>query len=546
MRSENRAPIIEIELPSFGRVRFETMSLKHVRALFGTIDRKGIPDEETVRQIMMLAGKRLSEYPDGEPVRISRKEVERLNPDELEQIASTLLKAGLHNVTGCTPSKTPAVTEPIPAIHRFAVQVRAHLTEALSQITAATRNSLSLQIADLSRIAGMTRGILDDHLQMHDAVRRAYGSQMDAIARAADLHRALLSSATLESIQTFSARQAQLTQNLLKLSELQKNSVDLLSAINASGVTRISVQMQKLFHLPDVAQFANLRKLLSQTSASVALKSFELPHLRTIELAKAMSAPWVRLDFERSSVKTLVDLAALGNAVKQLAPFDETLTSAVRKVLGDWRTTTIPEYVLNSLAERSKFYEGLGFNPNLTEFPPEAFRDAMRVTKLRPTRPLRPVQRFLTIPETIDELLELLPEYMKEAYAVIFTFESNIRQFIDREMRRAFGSGWIQHQVPGEMLDRWQEKHEKASDRNRGAQLISYADFTDYVQIICRTDNWKTVFQQFFGNKSSVQESFARLFPLRIDTMHARPLANDDILLLYVEVTRLFKAFRAK
>ena len=546
MGSENRTRIIESELPSLGRVRFETITLKHVRSLLGTIDKEGIPDEETVRQLITLAGKRVSESPDGGSVPISREEVDRLDPDELEQIASTLLKEGLHNVTGCTPSKTPAPTEPISAIHRFAVQVKADLKETLSQMTAVASNSLSLQIADLSRIAGVTRGILDEHWRVEDALRRAYGNQMDAIARAADLHRGLLSSATLGSIQAFSTRQAQLTQELLKLSKLQKNSVDLLSAINATRVMRISEQMQELFRLPDATQLANLSKILAQTSASVALRPFELSHVRTIELAKAISAPWIRLDFERSSVKALVELAALGNALKRLPPFNETLASAVRSVLGDWRTATVPKYILENLAERRKFYEGLGFNPNLTEFPPEAFHDALRVTKLRPTQTRRPVQKFLTIPQELDELLELLPEYMKEAYGLIFAFESAIRQFIDQEMRRAFGSDWIKHQMHGDMRRRWQQKREEASDRNCNAPLISYADFTDYVQIICRGDNWKKVFHQFFGSTQSVQESFARLFPIRIDTMHARPLANDDILFLYVEVTRLFKAIRRK
>jgi len=38
-----------------------------------------------------------------------------------------------------------------------------------------------------------------------------------------------------------------------------------------------------------------------------------------------------------------------------------------------------------------------------------------------------------------------------------------------------------------------------------------------------------------------VPESFQRLYPIGIDTMHARPITLDDELLLYVEARRLMK-----
>jgi hypothetical protein len=45
----------------------------------------------------------------------------------------------------------------------------------------------------------------------------------------------------------------------------------------------------------------------------------------------------------------------------------------------------------------------------------------------------------------------------------------------------------------------------------------------------------------FFGRPESVRESFQRLYPIRLDTMHARPITQDDELLLYVETRRLVK-----
>jgi hypothetical protein len=71
--------------------------------------------------------------------------------------------------------------------------------------------------------------------------------------------------------------------------------------------------------------------------------------------------------------------------------------------------------------------------------------------------------------------------------------------------------------------------------------LVEYADFTDYVPVICRADNWREVFSPFFNRPENVRESFQRLHPIRLDTMHARLITQDDELLLHVEVKRLVK-----
>lgn len=70
-------------------------------------------------------------------------------------------------------------------------------------------------------------------------------------------------------------------------------------------------------------------------------------------------------------------------------------------------------------------------------------------------------------------------------------------------------------------------------------RLIAYADFSDYVPIVTRRDNWNDVFAPIFGRKESFQESFQRLYLIRICTMHARMISQDDELYLYVETKRI-------
>jgi len=97
--------------------------------------------------------------------------------------------------------------------------------------------------------------------------------------------------------------------------------------------------------------------------------------------------------------------------------------------------------------------------------------------------------------------------------------------------------------LPSNMLPNWVEKRDKAVAGGQAEQpLIDYADFTDYRLIIERKDNWNTVFKPVFGRLEDVRESFQRLFPVRIATMHARLITQEDQLLLLVETRRVLKA----
>ena len=73
------------------------------------------------------------------------------------------------------------------------------------------------------------------------------------------------------------------------------------------------------------------------------------------------------------------------------------------------------------------------------------------------------------------------------------------------------------------MLKDWLEKQQRARDTGEPHRpAIAYADFTHYQQIILCKDNWRDVFASVFTRKTLVQESFQRLHPIRVCTMHAR------------------------
>jgi hypothetical protein len=116
------------------------------------------------------------------------------------------------------------------------------------------------------------------------------------------------------------------------------------------------------------------------------------------------------------------------------------------------------------------------------------------------------------------------------------------------EMTRQCGVDWMKHRLPNTMLESWTVKKQKAEEAGGDdIPLIHYADFTDYKVIIERKDNWREVFKPVFGREEDIRESFQRLFPIRIATMHARIITKEDEMLLLVETKRILKAIeRAK
>ena len=62
--------------------------------------------------------------------------------------------------------------------------------------------------------------------------------------------------------------------------------------------------------------------------------------------------------------------------------------------------------------------------------------------------------------------------------------------------------------------------------------------------MICKQDNWREVFAPFFQRPEFFREAMQRLHQPRIETMHARPITQEDELYIYVEIRRLVRTFK--
>ncbi len=303
--------------------------------------------------------------------------------------------------------------------------------------------------------------------------------------------------------------------------------------------------IEQQFRVPEISEAAKLLHERANSLSNVVDQYWkqESEFRRGIESAvQSINTPWLDTVNELNSINGFARLQGIGNALRTMPTFDSNLAANLRIDLGDWREKIIyPPQIFTDPLTRNSFYEERGFNPDLTTFPNNAFEQIVTTAGLKESVPVDDAYDF----EPKCEEIEIEADFKRtnKAHDSLQRFETQVRKFIDEQMTEAFGPTWIKHRIDGQMSKQWEEKQAKAeANSERKWPLIAYADFTDYVKIITRKDNWREVFEDFFDRKESVQESFQRLYPIRVCTMHSRPITQDDEVYLYVETKRIQRA----
>lgn len=270
----------------------------------------------------------------------------------------------------------------------------------------------------------------------------------------------------------------------------------------------------------------------------------ELPGVQAAMLA--MQAPWLDSLHTVRSVRGFAELQAIGGSLVVAPSFGDDFSNALRADLGDWRDpiTTWQSADFERADARRGFYVDRGFNTNLTDFPDTAFDESLSIAGIKGDSPILVVAygelTSLFIDGDEDEALART----NVAHDRLQRLESQLRKFIDLSMTKAYGTDWPKHRMPNGVYEKWIFK--KAADKGRKIEwpLIFYADFTEYVDIICRSDNWREVFAATFERMESVRESFQRMYPIRLAIAHTRPIDKEDELLLFVEAKRLLRVMQ--
>lgn len=250
---------------------------------------------------------------------------------------------------------------------------------------------------------------------------------------------------------------------------------------------------------------------------------------------EAMTTPWLDGTASLRSAMGFAHLQAIGDLIHNAPPYASAVCSWLRTGMGDWRdTVTIgPEIV--EVEVRTSLYIDQGFDKEIASTPAKILVRSAAIAQLYEADATY-AEDWITATEDDLKLARL-------AYERLLRFELALREFISQVLLKAFGDKWMRTRLPKGMLDEWQGRHAtgaKAGAQGRG--LIDYADFTDYLKIIERGDNWREVFAPFFRRKEDIKESLQRLYPVRLATMHGRVVTVADLVLLWSETKRVVSA----
>lgn len=306
---------------------------------------------------------------------------------------------------------------------------------------------------------------------------------------------------------------------------------------------QLVVDYEARFRLPEMDEAARLMDECRASPVAGILRCYmeEASNIRTA--MEAMCSPWLDRAGALRSIGSFAELQGIGYALNAMPVFGAPFTEALRTDLGDWRDRiSWPEPIFTDLVARTEFYVQRGFDPALTDFPAAAFREGLEIAGLRREPPTLVDRYGAPVPDTDDPEEEESFARTNSAHDWLQRLETQLRRFIDENMNAAFGSNWARHRLPNGLYEKWHERKRAAEEGSDSEwPLIAYADFTEYEPVICKRDNWREVFAPIFGRPESVRESLQRLYPIRVCTMHARPITQDDELLLYVEARRLIR-----
>lgn len=303
---------------------------------------------------------------------------------------------------------------------------------------------------------------------------------------------------------------------------------------------------QDLYRLPtwDTLLEREVKRVVAEsTLLSTAAPSSWLETMKQSVLLRQQ--PWLNEVEPMSSIRALTEIQVLGAAINAANPFSDAVTEATRKVLGDWsKVTSLPPEVFTDAYARRDFYLAHGYDAALSTLPAAARFEGLYLSGLSEVP-------AVTVEVSVDaEKTEISVEVdgyalASEAREILVALEREFRQFIDAKLNAVHGHTWTKQRVPPGIVQTI--KLRRADDQRfngKSHPAVEYLDFPDYAPIITRSDNWTDVFKDYFLRQESVVESFIRLSPIRNAVMHSRPLTQEDMDFLYVEVRRLQNAMR--
>lgn len=254
-----------------------------------------------------------------------------------------------------------------------------------------------------------------------------------------------------------------------------------------------------------------------------------------------MDRAWLNPSDSMASVRAFARVQAVADVLREAPPFASAVGSWLRTAgFGDWRDPIDLRSTLGIaiLEGRPDVYSRQGADEDIEHTPLPVFAKSADIGGLFDID--ADWEEEWIVESDVDAQLSL------QAYARLRNFELAMRTFIRRSLS-AISNKWEKQRLPQDIYNNWKEKEEKdLKASGQSSELISYADFTDYIKIIERKDNWNEVFQPVFRRQEDIRECMQRLYPLRLATMHARKINAMDLHNLLHETQRMMRVISKK
>jgi len=162
------------------------------------------------------------------------------------------------------------------------------------------------------------------------------------------------------------------------------------------------------------------------------------------------------------------------------------------------------------------------------------------------------IKRFIKDSDTIVKDIKVLfhptmPESLDAPFSMLLELETKLRTRLERELSREFGSDWWKECIPQDVILTVSER--KASEIRQFMEPrrnIEYLDFSDYIKIIAKGQNWEKVFKRIFPNKDSITTKLSELIPIRNKIAHATQLNEDEFQKLHLFCKEINKLLEKK
>ncbi|QGM45614.1 Swt1 family HEPN domain-containing protein [Methylocystis heyeri] len=250
----------------------------------------------------------------------------------------------------------------------------------------------------------------------------------------------------------------------------------------------------------------------------------------------AFNRPWALEGALGISVTGFARLARISDAAHYSQPFDEPVAELFREELG----FGIEADESADAEARDAAAVEAGLHPGLIAFPREEYGDVICAAGFQFEFAVAPLPVAI---EDGDPGAVLDPRHNE----VLTNLELSLRYAIEAKLSALDGDAWVKRRVPPKLRDEWQAL--QAKDRQDGRSvygLIHYADFSHLESIIAQKNNWSDAFGAIFGNKEFFCLALRQLCQIRNAVSHRRPLGRADVLMLFAQSTRIYKALGLK